>query len=107
VVALVADLMDQSKVRSALPETQFARSVSAEALGETLAGADVVIVDLARYAAAIADVRRAAPSARIVAFGPHVDTDAADQAANDGADVVLARSRFFRDVAAAVTDRAM
>jgi hypothetical protein len=35
-------------------------------------------------------------------FVPHVDGDAATGARRDGADAVLARSRFFRDVAAAV-----
>jgi hypothetical protein len=42
------------------------------------------------------------PGARIVAFGPHVDADVLEQAAADGADVVLPRSRFFQDPAAAL-----
>ena len=42
------------------------------------------------------------PGARIVCFGPHVDDDAADAARAAGADVVLPRSRFFRDPAAAI-----
>jgi hypothetical protein len=38
----------------------------------------------------------------VVAFGPHVDTELLDRATADGADVVLPRSRFFQDPAAAV-----
>ena len=37
--------------------------------------ADVVVVDLARHSDVVAAVRAAAPSARIVAFGPHVDDE--------------------------------
>jgi DNA-binding NarL/FixJ family response regulator len=66
------------------------------------AGADVVIVDLARFAASVGDLRRALPDARIVTFGPHVDEDAATEAHKAGADAVLPRSLFFRDPAAAV-----
>ncbi len=39
---------------------------------------------------------------RIVCFGPHVDDEAAAAATAAGADVVMPRSRFFRDPAAAV-----
>jgi hypothetical protein len=44
-----------------------------------------------------------APGARIVAFGPHVDDELLAQAERDGADLVLPRSRFFQDPAAAIT----
>jgi hypothetical protein len=98
VVALVTDLMDQAKVRGACPDTRFVRQVSPDAL----AGADVVVVDLARHGDAIATIRAELPTARIVGFGPHVDDDAAAAAVADGADAVLPRSRFFRDVAAAI-----
>jgi hypothetical protein len=37
-----------------------------------------------------------------VAFGPHVDDAALDRARSQGADLVIARSRFFRDPLAAV-----
>ena len=62
----------------------------------------MVIVDLARHAEVVAAVRAAAPGARIVAFGPHVDTDVLERAGRDGADAVLPRSRFFQDPAAAI-----
>jgi hypothetical protein len=95
-LAMVSDLMDRSRVAGALPDVQFSTDPTA------CAGADVVVVDLARHAGAVAAVRAVAPEARIVAFGPHVDTDVLDQAARDGADVVLPRSRFFQDPAAAI-----
>ena len=97
VVALVADLMDRSRISGALPDVVFAGDVAATG------GAEVVIVDLARYASIVAAVRAQSPTARIVAFGAHVDTGALQQAADDGADVALPRSQFFRDPAAAVT----
>ncbi len=96
VVALASDLMDRSRMTAAIDGIAFARDVDA------CAAADVVIVDLARFAPAIGEIRRALPDARIVAFGPHVDEEAAATARVDGADVVWPRSRFFRDPAAAL-----
>jgi len=94
--ALVSDLMDRSRISATLPATEFVRDVAA------CAGADVVLVDLARFGADLAELRAALPSARLVCFGPHVDGGAADAARSAGADLVLARSRFFRDPPAAV-----
>ena len=99
VIALVADLMDRSKVSAAVPDTVFARDAA------SCGGADVVVVDLARFGDAVTAVRAVAPAARIVAFGPHVDTAALAAAERDGADVVVARSEFFRDPAAAIGSR--
>jgi hypothetical protein len=96
IVALTVDLMDRSRLSSALGDVEFARDAAG------CAGADVVVIDLARDAAAVAEVRAAVPAARIVAFGPHVDTELLDRAAADGADAVLPRSRFFQDPAAAL-----
>ena len=84
IVALTTDLMDRSKLTSAIPGLSFALTPDA----------DVVIVDLARKPD-LAAIRAAAPSARIVAYGPHVE-DFSDI----DADVVLPRSKFFRDPAA-------
>ncbi len=96
VVAMVPDLMDRSRLNSAITGVEFARDADA------CAEADVVIVDLARHADAVARVRAVAPAARIVGFGPHVDTDAAAAARANGADAAWPRSRFFRDPAAAL-----
>jgi hypothetical protein len=96
VVALVDDLMDRSRLTQAGIGVRFARRA------EDAAGADVVVVDLARHGDAIAALRAQSPTVRIVCFGPHVDEDASDRARREGADTVLARSRFFRDISAAV-----
>jgi hypothetical protein len=96
VVALVGDLMDRSRITSAAPGVTFA-SEAAEC-----AGADVVLVDLARHAVQVAAIRAQSSSVRIVAFGPHVDQALLDGARRDGADVVLPRSQFFRDPGAAL-----
>jgi DNA-binding NarL/FixJ family response regulator len=96
IVAYVSDLMDRSRVQAAVDGITFVSDPTAAA------GADVVLVDLARFAAAIAAIRAAAPEARIVAFGPHVDEELLDRAATAGADTVLPRSRFFRDPADAL-----
>ena len=72
IVAITSDLMDRSRISGALGR----RGVRARRR-RVRAGADVVVIDLARDAAHVAAVRAAAPDARIVAFGPHVDTEAA------------------------------
>ena len=59
--------MDRSRITAAVPGIEY------PADPEGCAGADVVIVDLARRADALAAVRAQAPTARIIAFGPHVD----------------------------------
>jgi hypothetical protein len=96
-VALVGDLMDRSRISAAIPDVSFASSGN-----DVNAGADVVIVDLGGHAGEIAGVRATAPNARIVAFGRHDDPDALARAHRDGADVAVARSRFFRDPAGVV-----
>lgn len=65
--------------------------------------ADVVIIDLARDPQMVPEIRAEMPGVRIVCYGPHVDDDAAEFARTAGADVVMPRSRFFRDPAAAIT----
>ena len=98
VVALASDLMDRSRMTGAIDGIAFARDAS------ECSGADVVIVDLARFGAMVGELRRVVPDARIVAFGPHVDEDAASDAREAGADLVWPRSRFFRDPSAALSD---
>jgi DNA-binding NarL/FixJ family response regulator len=95
-VALVSDLMDRSRISGALPGVSFASAA------DGCSGADVVIVDIGGHADAVSRVRELAPRARIVAFGRHDNPDALARARSDGADVAVARSRFFRDPAAVV-----
>jgi len=97
VCALVSDLMDRSRLSGAIEGLEFARDAA------ECAGADVVLVDLARFGDEVRAVRKAAPDARVVCFGPHVDEAGAEAAVSAGADVVLPRSRFFRDPASAVS----
>jgi DNA-binding NarL/FixJ family response regulator len=96
VSAYVTDLMDRSR----FPEgTTFARR------GDALdPAADVVVVDLSRPDAleAVAALRAAGSTARIVAYGSHVERDLLAAARAAGCDRVLARSAFFADVAAAL-----
>lgn len=95
VVAMVGDLMDRSRIAAVLPEAIFIT-----AAGEA-AEAAVVLVDLPRHGALIREIRAATPTARIVAFGPHVDDTAFAEALGAGATEAIARSRFFRDVRSA------
>jgi hypothetical protein len=95
VVALVFDLMDRSRIGAALPGAEFVRDPAA------CGGAAAVVVDLARDPD-LGALRAAAPDARILAFGPHVEDDRLEAARAAGADLVLARSRFFHDPAGAV-----
>ena len=92
VCALVSDLMDRSRISAAIPDVVFMLDGTA----------DVVIVDLARGPQVVAEIRAETPAVRIVCYGPHVDEDSATAAAALGADVVMPRSRFFRDPAAAI-----
>jgi hypothetical protein len=92
VCALVSDLMDRSKISAAIPGVGFMLDATA----------DVVIVDISRSAQMVAEIRAETPGVRIVCYGPHVDDEAADAARAAGADVVMPRSRFFRDPAAAI-----
>lgn len=98
VCALVSDLMDRSKISAAIDGVTFVRSTDA------CAGADVVIVDLARFGDEVAALRVAAPAARLVCFGPHVDEASADAARAAGADSVMPRSKFFRAPLAAISE---
>jgi hypothetical protein len=96
VVGLVGDLMDRTRLMGAIPDLEVVERAA------DVADAEVVVVDLARHADVLGEVRSAAPGAFVVAFGPHVDDEALAAARAAGADVVLPRSRFFRDPAAAV-----
>jgi voltage-gated potassium channel Kch len=92
VAATTTDLMDRSRIGAAIPGVVFGLD----------AAATVVIVDLARGAHQVSEIRSVVPAARIVCYGPHVDDEAAAAARTAGADVVMARARFFRDPAAAI-----
>lgn len=96
IAALSRDLLDRSRLTNALGDVQFATDAHG------CATADVVVVDLAHFAATIPALRVAVPGARIVGYGPHVDTETLSSALKLGADDALPRSRFFRDPSAAI-----
>ena len=74
VVAFLADLMDRSRLTGTFADLIF--TTDPAATGD----ADVVLIDIVRFGALVGAIRAVAPGARIVAFGPHVDTDALAQA---------------------------
>jgi DNA-binding NarL/FixJ family response regulator len=96
IFAFSDDLMDRSKLSTSVPGIELVR------VADDAAGATCVVVDIGRYADAIIAIRAIAPTARIVAYGRHDNPDALEAALAAGADIALARSRFFRDPAAAV-----
>ncbi|CAN5751609.1 hypothetical protein BH23GEM9_BH23GEM9_11840 [soil metagenome] len=106
VVAVAADLIFGARIRGAAEQAgvhiDFARSQ--EALQTLAAGADLLLLDLdARWVdpASLIKMLREAPATfniPIVAFVSHVRTDAIAAARAAGADKVLARSAFVRDL---------
>jgi|GEM_PF-127766 len=98
VVALAPDLMDASKVKSAVPGVTMVRTAAALA---DITEADAVLIDLGRAGSldAIATLAVADGVGRIVAFGSHVDEALLAEATKRGADEVLARSVFFSRLA--------
>ena len=92
VVALVTDLMDRSRIASSLTApVEFIADVNGLATRDP----SIVLADLRRAGDPV-DLRRAAPHARIIAFGSHVDDAALDAAREAGIDDVMPRSTFFR-----------
>lgn len=107
IAALVADLMFASRVRGAAPGAKTVHR--GDALLETVgAGTRLVLVDLHAPGAlaAIGEVRERAPGAAVVAFGSHVETAALRAAREAGADRVMARSAFVRELPEIVREAA-
>ena len=101
VVAYVPDLMDRSRLSGAVPEVRF---VGAAAIAGAAVDADVVVVDLAARGGVDAARTARTAGARTIGFGPHVDDELLTEAAAAGIET-MARSRFFRDPAAALARR--
>lgn len=89
VAVFVPDLMDQSKVRAALPEADRLRSVGQL----STCAADIVVVDLNRPG--VLEVIPEIPG-RVIGFASHVDDDVIALAWAAGAAEVLPRSVFFK-----------
>jgi hypothetical protein len=98
VLALVADLMDRSKLTAALGDDVELVATAGHLRDRLDAGPDpdIVLVDLGRRGILDAlPAIRAATGARIVGFGAHVERDLLAAARGAGCDEVLARSAFF------------
>jgi CheY-like chemotaxis protein len=100
VVAIVTDLFFQSRISSAARHT--GRTVRFLTTGAEAPVYALALVDLDAATDVLDAIRRlkAASSAPIVAFGPHVDTAGRKAARNAGADRVLAKSRFVSELPA-------
>ena len=99
IVAFVDDLMDRSRISAAFDGVKFQRAIARDEPPKR--DVDVVVIDLAKHAAIVSVIRAGYPTALLIGFAPHVD-EASVNAAQVGVDRALPRSRFFRDVAAAL-----
>jgi hypothetical protein len=88
-VILTKNLMDASRVLAAMPDSVVARSLTDDAL----INADLILLDLSSGIAP-ADVVAIGPP--VVAYGPHVDTEALAGAVAAGCSEALPRSRVFQ-----------
>lgn len=90
----VTDLMDRSRVASAVPDARFVRAP--EALLEASAD-DTVVVDVSRPG--VLDALPAITARRIIGYGSHVERDLLARAKAAGCTEVLPRSAFFSRLA--------
>ena len=106
VVFLTTDLMFSSQVLGAAStlnlKLQLAAS-PADLPAKVTADCRLALVDLTvagpDLAGVVATVRRAAPGAKVVAFGPHVDEARLAAAHTAGCDLVLSRGQFHKQYA--------
>ena len=98
VIVFAPDLMDRSRISTALPHAEFVTSV--DKLSQ--AGPEaVLLVDLRRPGVLAAIPALTAP---VVGFASHVDEELLLAAREAGCAEVLPRSRFFRRLADFATD---
>jgi CheY-like chemotaxis protein len=105
IAALIPDLLFGSKVQGVLAQGghEVTLAGSAAAAAGALAGADVLLVDLAGPDAGglalVADLRAAGElgDVRTLATYSHVDADTRRQALEAGFDAVVPRSRLMRE----------
>ena len=96
-VAVTRDLMDASRIRSAVPTATVVAGVG----GPEPARAGLIVLDLA---AGVDPAAAAAIGPPVVAYGPHVDSDALAAAVAAGCADALPRSVFFRRLPALVAE---
>ncbi len=90
VAAFVPDLMDQSKLRLAMPDICFVKEVSELIDAEV----DLVVIDLSK--SEVLEVLHKIDS-KILGFVSHIDKEIITAAEQAGCEKVLPRSKFFRD----------
>ena len=90
VAAFVPDLMDQSKLRLAMPGICFVKEVSELVDIEV----DLVVVDLSK--SEVLEVLHKIDS-KILGFVSHIDKEVIAVAEKAGCEKVLPRSKFFHD----------
>lgn len=96
-VAVTRDLMDASRICSAVPDAV----VVADLNGPALAGAGLIVLDLT---AGVDPAAAAAIGPPVVAYGPHVDGEALAAAVTSGCADALPRSVFFRRLPALLAE---
>jgi DNA-binding NarL/FixJ family response regulator len=99
IAALTVDLLFAARIRGAAAEAVAVQGL-AKLLDTVGAATRLVLVDLqARDAVeAVARVRGRAPAARVVAFAPHVAEDLLAAGRSAGADRVMTRGAFVREL---------
>jgi DNA-binding NarL/FixJ family response regulator len=105
VAALTADLLFGARIRGSAPGAAAVQSLARlrEVVGP---GTRLVLLDLQarEWAEAVAEVRRRAPEARLVAFAPHVAEASLAAARTAGVDRVMVRGQFVRELASLVAE---
>ena len=96
-MAVTRDLMDASRIRSAVPDAV----VVADLNGPALAAAGLIVLDLTAGVDPAAAVAIGPP---VVAYGPHVDGEALAAAVSAGCADALPRSVFFRRLPALLAE---
>ena len=96
VAVVCRNVIDRSRIEPPLEQAGWRLASEADAA--------VVVVDLEDEGALRVIEAAADRGARVVAFGPHVDTDALEQARAAGAWRALPRSKFFRSPAEALDE---
>jgi len=108
IVFFSSDLMFQSRVSSVVrqggnelivvrsADTLRDRSIPAEELKIAILDLSLKSIDLDEV---VGGLKRDYPATLVVAYGAHVDVDALENAQRAGADLVLTRGQFDRDMA--------
>jgi DNA-binding NarL/FixJ family response regulator len=107
IVLLTNDLMFQSRISGVVKNAGKVLVVDRTVdrvvqRAEQPSDVTLVLIDLAldslQLAEAIPQLKLAFGSAKLLAFGPHVDVDRLSEAHESGADAVLTRGQFDRDL---------